>query len=140
MTYRNSEVIDEFVRYGLDENIKAKHLFFIKDVLFSYGSHYPLCIRLKNGFLINGSGYSMTTSTHTNELIRQITGNSVYNLKQLKREIEMGEIDDIKVLSTQEMQKFIDENTQQNLSFISVDDIDKIKILKAIREKPLLVA
>ena len=48
MSYKNEEVIKEFVNYGLDETIKSKHLYFEQDVLFSYGSHFPLCIRLKD--------------------------------------------------------------------------------------------
>jgi len=50
---KNTDVINEFASFGTDEKIKAEHLYFEQDVLYSYGLHFPLCIRLKDFWLIN---------------------------------------------------------------------------------------
>ena len=34
------------------------------DVLFSYGRHFPLLVRIPDGFLVNGNRYSMSTARH----------------------------------------------------------------------------
>lgn len=112
MTYKNINVVDEFVNFGEDENIKAKHLFFEKDVLFSYGYHYPLCIRLRDCFIINKDGYSRTTANHKGKVIRSLPKNSIV------------------FLNTQEI-KEICANTH-DFRFINYIDLQKLKILKEL--------
>ena len=126
---KNEEVIKEFANYGLNEKIKTKHLFFNKDVLFSYGYHYPLIIRLKDCFLINLAGYSMTTATHTGHLIRELTTCS--NVKEFKKAKEKGEYKDIKIKTTEELKKLIG-NYEGKLRFLTLADIEKLKIVKAL--------
>lgn len=47
----------------------AKTLFFEGDILYSYGHHFPLAIRLPGGFyLLNGDGYSVTTRCHQSKV------------------------------------------------------------------------
>lgn len=57
----------------------ASHMFIDKDVLYSYGSHFPLAIRKRWGsgieYLINGDRYSNTTSSHQNLCISNLTPN-----------------------------------------------------------------
>lgn len=50
---------------GCDNHNSTHSLYVENGVLFSYGSHYPLAIRLKNGFAVNCSGYSNSTAKHT---------------------------------------------------------------------------
>lgn len=125
---KNEEVIKEFGVYGCDERVKTKHLFFEGDVLFSYSYHYPLAIRVKNGFIINKSGYSMTTATHTNTLIRFIS--NFENLKQLEKAEEKGEVEDIELMTTQELKELIGFSI--NVRFMTLQEIKKAKILKGL--------
>lgn len=129
MTHKNTSVVIEFVSYGTDKKIKSKHLYFEQDVLFSYGFHFPLCIRLKDCWLINKDGYSTTTSTHRGHLIREITGN--YSLKKIKNDIEDKKREDIKLLSTEELKGFINEDLSENgLRFITFEELNRLKIIK----------
>lgn len=41
-------------------------------VIFSYGRHFPIGIKFKDGFLFNKNGYSSTTSRHKNLILRYI--------------------------------------------------------------------
>jgi hypothetical protein len=45
---------------------KASHLYFEDDTLYSYGSHFILAQKAKNGYILNGDKYSITTSSHQN--------------------------------------------------------------------------
>jgi hypothetical protein len=40
------------------------HIFYDGDILYSYGTHFPLLIRHKWGYLLNADKYSSTTSKH----------------------------------------------------------------------------
>lgn len=40
------------------------NIYYEKDVLYSYGRHFPLAVRCKNGYILNGDRYSNTTSGH----------------------------------------------------------------------------
>lgn len=42
------------------QKAKKKNIF----VLFSYGTHFPIAIKLRDGYLINKEKYSKTTSRH----------------------------------------------------------------------------
>jgi len=47
----------------------TESLFFEGDVLYSYGYHFPLAVRLDDGFyIVNGDKYSVTTSCHQSAL------------------------------------------------------------------------
>lgn len=132
MTYKNSEVIEEFVKYGLDEKVKAGHLYFEQDVLFSYGTHFPLCIRLKNGWVINSDRYSNTTSNHQGELIRQITGDRWLNLTKFIKVAD--DFSNIKLCTTKEIKDIIFNllNKHGSLRFITIADLTKLRMLKNI--------
>jgi len=73
---KNEDVIEAFAQ-GKREG-KTKHLFIEGNVLYSYGYHFPIAIRLWEvdtyKYIINSDRYSMTTSRHQNALIRAIGG------------------------------------------------------------------
>ena len=46
------------------ERGSASHMFIEGDILFSYGHHFPLLVRMPWGFLQNADKYSVTTSYH----------------------------------------------------------------------------
>lgn len=62
----NEEVANRFAR-GLDKG-KTKHLFIDKDVIYSYGYHFPIAkktlINDKVVYLFNKDNYSSSTSRH----------------------------------------------------------------------------
>ena len=65
MTLSNKNVCHRFI-IGCTHG-GSRHLFIEEDVLFSYGSHYPLAIRVKDDdreFIINDTKYSQTTTGH----------------------------------------------------------------------------
>lgn len=61
-----TEIVEAF-RDGAELG-QASHVFIDGDTLYSYGHHFPLAVRYRNGdgyrFLVNGDRYSQTTSTH----------------------------------------------------------------------------
>ena len=126
MTNKNTDVIKEFCEFGSDKTIKSGSLFFEGDTLFSYAHHYPLCIRLKDGFIVNSDGYSMTTSTHKGHLIRELT--DCYNFKELVRRKE--EFQEIKLMDTKEMKELLDEH--EDLRFITLAELNKLRIIKSL--------
>lgn len=89
---KNIDVCKRFVE-GNYKLTNSKHLFIEKNpqgliVLYSYGYHFPLCIKLlDNTFLINCSKYSNTTSRHTSNLKSCLVGCDVlsFTTEQLKQ-------------------------------------------------------
>jgi hypothetical protein len=70
----NKQVIQHFI-YG--NEAKTENLFSEENngklVLFSYGYHFPLCIKLKDKTLLfNCEGYSQTTKRHKGDLCREL--------------------------------------------------------------------
>jgi len=123
MTYKNKEVAEEFANYGTDESIKAKHFYFEQDVLFSYGSHFPLCVRLKDGWIINKDGYSNTTARHKGCLVHSLGLNYKDILENCPKHI--------KLLTTQEIREFCFKHlNEKGLRFITFDELNKLKIVK----------
>ncbi len=45
------------------------NLFFEKEVLYSYGYHFPLAVDLGSLYVVNGDKYSVTTSSHRSTLL-----------------------------------------------------------------------
>ena len=49
----------------------VSHLYISGDVMYSYGEHFPLVVRLdRGGYLVNGDKYSVTTSAHQSLVFR----------------------------------------------------------------------
>jgi hypothetical protein len=88
---KNEKVTEEFSHFDNSDNIKTKHLFIEDNIIYSYGYHHPLCIKIHNetrtGFIyfLNTNGYSVTTSKHLGKLCRSLT-NEKCNLKELTTE------------------------------------------------------
>jgi hypothetical protein len=112
---KNENVVSEFLRsYDNNEKIKTDNLFFEDSVLYSYGYHYPLCIKVKSHnynnsgyhYFINISGYSATTGKHTGVFCRALTG---FNLKGLIEEKKKGNFENIHLIkSTEKLKEIID--------------------------------
>lgn len=120
---KNYDVVKEFIGYGTDESVKTKHLYFEEDVLFSYGNHFPLCVRLKKGFVLNSDGYSPTTAHHKG-LCKRAIG------------------DDVILMTTREIKELIADNScykqgeYKPLRFLTISDINKLKLMRGLECQP----
>lgn len=82
---KNFDVVEEFINVikPPKTTTKTRHLFYEDNILYSYGYHFILCVKLKDGYIVNSDGYSMTTSTHKGILIRAIT--DFFNFKEFEK-------------------------------------------------------
>jgi len=84
---KNQQVAEIFVRS--ERETKTKNLFIDKNVLYSYGHHFPLCVKLLGGFIINSDSYSVSTARHKGYIVRKLNGNFILmNIKQIREVIE----------------------------------------------------
>lgn len=58
----NEQLVEAFAN-GATKG-KSNSMFIEGNVIYSYGKHFPLAIRVSKGFLINTDKYSVTTSKH----------------------------------------------------------------------------
>ena len=108
---KNTDVIRAFVKG--EEIGCAGHLYIAKNVLFSYGEHFPMAIRLKDlvnnsigyKFIINKDSYSKTTSRHQGMLLRAINKGDI-----------------IKEVRTNEMRNFVNVGSVKELMLRALDD------------------
>jgi uncharacterized protein YfeS len=75
----NKEVAKGFVKNHLKENdtLNGSNMIAISqnkiNVIYSYGTHFPIAMKLKDGYyLFNGSKYSPTTSRHKSIVLKEI--------------------------------------------------------------------
>lgn len=63
--FNNQELFHVFAS-GTQEHGRSANgnVFFSGDVLYSYGTHFPLAVRYKGKMLLNADSYSVTTSKH----------------------------------------------------------------------------
>tara|TARA_R100000789_G_C2989759_1_gene145777 strand:- start:710 stop:1036 length:327 start_codon:yes stop_codon:yes gene_type:complete len=72
----NKEIVDAFTNGETAEN---RNMFVEKDyfgrtIIYSYGRHFPLCLRTKKGlFIINKDSYSQSTSRQQTILRNELT-------------------------------------------------------------------
>ncbi len=67
MSLTHAEVIDRY-RKGAD-HATGSRMFSEGDVLYSYGKHFPMVVRLnRGGYIVNGDRYSSTTTQHQNQV------------------------------------------------------------------------
>jgi hypothetical protein len=81
----NSRLSEMFVN-GLTDG-KGNNMFVEGDVIYSYGHHFPIAIRMKNGtFLCNEDKYSVTTGKHKSYVRRYIPSKMLIssNTKEMK--------------------------------------------------------
>lgn len=73
---KNKDVAEDFAN-GLSES-KTENMFLEKNVVYSYGYHFPIAIRLQGSswgefeFIYNQDGYSSSTSRHKSLVMRAI--------------------------------------------------------------------
>jgi hypothetical protein len=74
----NTECVKNyFEAYDRDHYNAAGNMYFNGDTLYSYGSHFILALKTKQGkYLLNGDTYSVTTSGHQSEVRNYAPGNS----------------------------------------------------------------
>jgi hypothetical protein len=58
--------------YYEDGKTPNGNLFFEKEILYSYGYHFPLAVDLGRLYVLNGDKYSVTTSGHQSKLFRLV--------------------------------------------------------------------
>lgn len=63
---REDIVFNYFFAVGKErDHYKARgNVFFEGDVLYSYGTHFPLAVKCRNGYILNGDNYSSSTGQH----------------------------------------------------------------------------
>lgn len=72
MTLSNRKVVENWAR-GIDSG--SKHVYSEDNFIYSYGSHFVMAIRCKDGFILNKDRYSQTTSRHQGLVRRSVSGN-----------------------------------------------------------------
>ncbi len=77
MTIRvnNSDLGRAFVMGETDA--KGSNMFIEGDIIYSYGHHFPIGLRLRKGFIVNVDRYSTTTSCHIGRVLGAIGYNDV---------------------------------------------------------------
>ncbi|HEY5631627.1 MAG TPA: hypothetical protein VIR31_05830 [Nitrososphaeraceae archaeon] len=105
---KNQEVINNFIM-GNTEKGKGSNLFFENDVLYSYGYHFPLCLKINHAFIINSNSYSMTTAIHKGKLVYSLTNMNYQGLLKAKKK---GEYNNIILLPTDKLKQVIELKPQ----------------------------
>lgn len=131
---KNISVIINFLNEG--NKTKAQNLFFEDNVLYSYGYHYPLCIKIKSDiygyiYFINSDGYSNTTARHTGHLTRELTKG--LNFSELVKAKNKGEYPNINFLSTKKLKHLIDfakYNLNKSICQLSENDLILMELEK----------
>lgn len=109
---KNIDVVKAFIRG--DEHGTGGHIFIDKNVLFSYGEHFPMAIRLKDSlvnnsmgykFIVNKDTYSKTTSRHQSMFLKEINKNDI-----------------IKEVRTHEMRNFVNIESVREAMLKALDD------------------
>jgi len=73
---KNSEIAEAFSDGEETNNEKS---FFVENVggviiAFSYGQHFPICVKFSDGVLFNMDSYSNTTARHKNLILATLNG------------------------------------------------------------------
>ena len=138
---KNINVVEDFTDYSdFEKKSKTKHLFIEDNVLYSYGYHYPLCIKINNSnnsnfvYFINSDGYSNTTSKHRGYLVRSITRD--LNFKELIKAKNKGEYEHIYLMTTENLKKIIDTikyDLNKSVKQSNINDIALIELEKNLK-------
>ena len=71
----HNEVIDNYFNSSSRTTYnKGNNVFFEGDKLYSYGYHFILAQKCMNGYIINGDGYSISTTKHQSITRRHVSG------------------------------------------------------------------
>jgi hypothetical protein len=87
-TMKNKDVAEAFAE---GKNAKTKHLYIEGNVIYSYGYHFPIAMRLEDCVLFNSNGYSRTTAKHKFEVKNALSEEQFIfmNTEKLKKCIEL---------------------------------------------------
>jgi len=72
---------------------EAGHIFIDGNIIYSYGKHFPIAVKLDDGIILfNSDGYSNTTARHKSLVLNALQGRNIIfkNTEQLKDTIEKG--------------------------------------------------
>ena len=116
---KNKEVVEYFIRSNY--KAKTKNLFIENNVLYSYGHHFPLCVKLFNGFIINENGYSKTTACHKGLLSYELTG---LNFKNLEK--QQNNFNNILLMNTEKINQILKNDIK------TIEEVKNFFILKAL--------
>lgn len=58
--------------YSVKEEQQGSNIFYEKNIIYSYGYHFPIAIKLDKYVLFNSNSYSNTTSKHQNHVLNSI--------------------------------------------------------------------
>lgn len=73
----HEQVIDNYFNSSVRNHYnKGSRVFFENDTLYSYGHHFILCQKVKNGYIINGDKYSVRYSVSTAKHQHQVISKS----------------------------------------------------------------
>ena len=68
---KNKIIAEQFAN-GETEKTKGSNLFIDGKVIYSYGYHFPIAIKLEDGFIFNKDGYSKSTARHKTYVLNAI--------------------------------------------------------------------
>jgi len=98
---RNNILVEMFVN-GRNKG-SGSNLFIADNVLYSYGWHFPVAVRLTDGWIVNRKRFSSSTTAHQNMLARSLGYNS------LNDAIENPEEKGLMILDTNKIKLLIDK-------------------------------
>lgn len=58
----------------------SKNMYIDGDVVYSYGSHFPIARRIEGGYIFNSNSYSVSTATHKSIVCGCIAGHILWEL------------------------------------------------------------
>jgi len=114
---KNQDVIKEFIDFGTD--VKVNSVFSDKGVLYSYGYHFPMLVRLNDGYIYNKDKYSPTTSKHQS-IVR-----SYLEQKKISY-IEM---------NTRQIKELLLNPNITDIRFITIEELNKLRILEGLQDE-----
>ena len=115
--------------FSCGRSLTAGNMFSEGDVVYSYGYHFPIAIRLGGGkYLFNKDGYSSTTGCHKSLVLAQIPQCSItfVSTEKLKEAISIGATN---VLMVDKEFKFDDVEQMQ----VMIEDFFKSKGVNTLR-------
>ena len=119
---KNQDVINSFVN-GNNENLKTPNIFIEDSVLYSYGYHFPMSLKLSNGFVLNSSGYSMTTAKHKGFLARALSNENTF--KDLEKNKD--NYPNIIFMNTEQLKTLIRQTKELNIN--TIEDLKNFLII-----------
>lgn len=115
---KNKEVALKFIEG--ENRLKGNNMFIEENVIYSYGHHFPMAVRLtdkfkvfggNDKFVLNQNKYSVSTSRHQSYLVNQINEKDI-------------------ILRTGEIQKFVGKKDVSEINYINLKIDNNLKIIE----------